>query len=237
MGQFKKDGQIRALRVVGRVEGKVIRLKVIQSRNTCKSTSYRGRPRGTRATEEFHLVGRAKAGDQAAFARLVYPYLRRVYFVALKITRNREDAEDASQQAFLKALAHIGQFRGGSQFSTWLTRIAMNEALMVRRKRRSEDSRFIHGVDFGESTSPETIIRCPDAQHPEALFENGEKRRKLREAIGCLRLRLRVAVHLVGIEEQKCEDAADILSLSQAALKTRFMRARLELRQALANRI
>ena len=89
------------------------------------------------------LVACAQAGDQAAFSRLVQPHMRKIYHVALRITRNREDAEDASQQTLLKAFANIGQFHGASQFSTWLIRIAMNEALMAIRKRRSEDSHLV----------------------------------------------------------------------------------------------
>ena len=193
--------------------------------------------RSARFAEELHLVERAKGGDESAFARLVFPYLRRIYFVALKITRNREDAEDASQQAFLKALAHICQFRGGSQFSTWLTRIAMNEALMLRRKRRSEEARFTQDVDFGKNAPPEMSIRASDALHPEAVFARNEKQRVLREAIESLRVKLRMSVYMLGLEEHKCQEAADMLNLTQAALKTRFMRARFELRQSLADRI
>jgi len=187
--------------------------------------------------DESQLVSRAKTGDEAAFSRLVFPYLRRVYFVALKITRNREDAEDASQQAFLKALAHIGQFRGGSQFSTWLTRIAMNEALMVRRKRRTEEDRFAYDLDVDKSAPLETGTHTVDFLHPEAVFARNERQRAVRQAIETLGVKLRVSVYLLALEEHKCRDAARSLNLSQAALKTRFMRARLELRQTLTNRI
>ncbi len=194
-------------------------------------------PRSGGSAEESQLVVRAKAGDEAAFSRLVFPYLRRVYFVALKITRNREDAEDASQQAFLKALAHIRQFRGGSQFSTWLTRIAMNEALMVRRKRRTEEERFTYDLELDKSALLETGTHTVDFLHPEAVFARNERQRAVREAIETLGVKLRVSVYLLALEEHKCQDAADSLNLSQAALKTRFMRARLELRQTLTNRI
>jgi RNA polymerase sigma-70 factor (ECF subfamily) len=197
----------------------------------------RSKPRSSHSEDESRLVARAKTGDEAAFSRLVFPYLRRVYFVALKITRNREDAEDASQQAFLKALAHIGQFRGGSQFSTWLTRIAMNEALMVRRKRRTEEDRFAYDLDIDKSAPLEAGTHTVDSQHPEAVFARNERQRAVREAIETLGVKLRVSVYLLALEEHKCQDAADYLNLSQAALKTRFMRARLELRQTLTNRI
>jgi len=207
-------------------------LRKLGGRVTTTATS-----RSARVGDEPELIERAKVGDEAAFSSLIRPYLRRILYVALKITRNREDAEDASQQAFLKALAHIDQFRGGSQFSTWLTRIAMNEALMVRRKRRTEEARFAYDLDLDKSVPPKASSRTVDFLHPEAVFARDEKRLALREAIESLGVKLRISVHLLGLEEQRCRDAADTLNLSQAALKTRFMRARMELRQALTARI
>jgi RNA polymerase sigma-70 factor (ECF subfamily) len=186
--------------------------------------------------ETLRLVKQAQAGDGEAFAQLVRPYMRKAYYIALKITRNREDAEDVSQQAFLKALAKIGQFRGVSQFSTWLTRIVMNEALMVMRKRRSEDSHITYDFDFTENPTVVERMRAGDNVRPEVLYEKEEEERLLRTAIGNLRDTLRVAVCLLGLEEQKSKDAAKILNLSQAAVKTRFLRARQELRECLTER-
>ena len=188
-------------------------------------------------SDALRLVKEAQAGDADAFASLVQPYLRKAYYVALKITRNREDAEDVSQQAFLKALAKIGQFQGVSQFSTWLTRIVMNEALMLIRKRRSEDSHLAYDVDLTDSSTLAQAIRAENNLRPEVLYEKEEEERLLLEAIGNLRGTLRVAVCLLGLEEQKSKDAARILNLSQAAVKTRFLRARQELRECLAGRI
>jgi RNA polymerase sigma-70 factor, ECF subfamily len=183
------------------------------------------------------LVERAQAGDELAFAHLVQPHTRKIYHVALRITRNREDAEDASQQTLLKAFANIGQFHGASQFSTWLIRIAMNEALMVIRKRRSEDSHLCYDADpGGESTFLEDLCAGDSAQ-PEVLYAKSENRRILREAIGGLRGTLRVVVCLLGLEEQQSKDAARMLNLSRSAVKTRFLRARQELRECLAERI
>jgi RNA polymerase sigma-70 factor (ECF subfamily) len=180
------------------------------------------------------LVKQAQAGDQNAFARLVQPHMRKAYHVALKITRNREDAEDASQQTFLKAFANIGQFNGASQFSTWLTRIAMNEALMIIRKRRSDDSHLSYEDDL--SSTMERLV-ATDAFQPEVLFAKKENQRVLREAISGLRGTLQVVVSLLGLEEHQSKEAAKILNLSQSAVKTRFLRARQELRDCLAQRI
>ncbi len=183
------------------------------------------------------LVRQAQSGDEGAFARLVQPYTRKMYHVALKITRNREDAEDASQQTFLKAFANIGQFQGASQFSTWLTRIAMNEALMVMRKRRIEDSHLSYDADSGEGPTAIERICAADTQQPEVLYSKRENQRVVREAIGGLRGTLRAVVWLLGVEEHKSKDAAKILNLTQAAVKTRFLRARQELRECLADRV
>jgi RNA polymerase sigma-70 factor, ECF subfamily len=188
-------------------------------------------------TETLALVKQAQAGDEAAFARLVEPHMRKTFHVALRITRNREDAEDASQQTLLKAFANIKQFQGASQFSTWLTRIAMNEALMVMRKRRSEDAHLTYDLDSGQRPTAIERICAADTVQPEVQYAKREHHEALREAIGGLRETLRVVVWMLGIEEHKSKDAAKILNLSQSAVKIRFSRARQELRECLADRI
>lgn len=203
------------------------------------SSSSAGKPvpTGNETTETCALVRRAQAGDSAAFARLVEPYMRKTYHVALKITRNREDAEDASQQTLLKAYANITQFQGNSQFSTWLTRIAMNEALMLMRKRRSEDSHLTYDNDTTEGPATIEKICASETAHPEFLYAKREHHEALRSAIGGLRETLRVVVWMLGIEEHKSKDAARMLNLSQSAVKIRFSRARQELRACLADRV
>ena len=183
------------------------------------------------------LVRRAQSGDQAAFALLVQPHMRKAYHIALKITRNREDAEDAAQQTFLKAFANIGQFQGSAQFSTWLTRIAMNEALMLVRKRRSENSHFSYEADSDDGSHSIEQLRGADRFQPEILFAKKENQRMVWEAVDGLRGTLRVVVWLLGLEERPSKDAAKILNLSQSAVKTRFLRARQELRECLGDRI
>jgi RNA polymerase sigma-70 factor (ECF subfamily) len=200
-------------------------------------TDHRKNSGDARVPETLDLVRQAQAGDEAAFARLVQPHMRKTFHVALKITRNREDAEDASQQTLLKAFANIKQFQGASQFSTWLIRIAMNEALMVMRKRRSEDSHLTYDSDSGEKPTAIERICAADTAQPEVLYAKREHHEALREAIGNLRGTLRVVVWLLGIEEHKSKDAAKILNLSQSAVKIRFSRARQELRECLADRI
>jgi RNA polymerase sigma-70 factor (ECF subfamily) len=210
-------------------------VKADRSLNEASVSDLSGNSRDADATETLCLVKQAQAGDKAAFARLVEPYMRKTYCVALKITRNHQDAEDASQQAFLKALANIGQFRGASQFSTWLTRIAINEALVVMRKRRSEDFHLTYDVDSGNRSAAIEGVRAASKLQPEVLYARGEEQRLLREAIAGLRGTLRAVVWLLGLEEQKSKEAAQILRLSQTAVKIRFLRARRELRECLAD--
>src|SRR5436190_22986690 len=93
---------------------------------------------GEPASDELKLVHAAKAGDISAFEELVKRYDRNVFRIAQHITQNREDAEDVVQDAFLKAYQNLGQFQGNSKFYTWLVRIAVNEALMKLRKRKSD---------------------------------------------------------------------------------------------------
>jgi RNA polymerase sigma-70 factor (ECF subfamily) len=187
--------------------------------------------------DELHLVKRAQSGDKNAFASLIQPYIRKAYHVALKITRNREDAEDASQQSLLNAYAHIDQFRGQSRFSSWLMRIAMNEALIKVRKRRSEDHYLTYDNSNADELSPVQMLSAGDAYHPEKLYSKAEDHRALREAINGLGSGSRLVVWLLGMQEWQAKEAASVLKLSQSAVKTRFSRARQQLRECLAERM
>ncbi len=187
--------------------------------------------------DELELVRRAQAGDDTAFASLIQPYVRKAYHVALKITRNREDAEDASQQSLLNAYAHIHQFRGQSRFSSWLTRIAMNEALIKVRKRRSEDHYLSYENNTGQELNVVETLSAGDASHPEILYSKRENNRALHQAIESLGNTSRVVVRLLGLQEWQAKEAAATLKLSQSAVKTRFSRARQQLRECLAERM
>ena len=112
-------------------------------------------------------------------ARLVEPHIRKTYHVALRITRNREDAEDASQQSLINAYSHMDQFRGQARFSSWLLRIAINEALIKVRKRRSEDRHlFCRESDSGAGEPVRAdSLRASDASHPEEIYSVAENQR------------------------------------------------------------
>lgn len=190
----------------------------------------------TDTAEELRLISHAQAGDEAAFAKLIRPYLRLPLHVAYRITGNREDAEDASQQSFLKAFLRLNQFRGDSLFSSWLTRIAINEALMKVRQRRNEDAHISHGVDPETTPGLCDVISSRDELHPEALFSKWEKIRIVREAIESLRAGTRAVVWLLGIEERRTKETARILNVSESAVKSRFLRGRQQLRACLDER-
>ncbi len=186
---------------------------------------------------ELTLVRQAQSGDQGAFARLISPHIRETYHVALKITHNREDAEDVSQQALLSAYTHMDQFQGNSRFSTWLTRIVINEALMKVRKRRSEDHYLCYDDGQDEGASPVDMLRAAETFHPDVLYARAENQRVLREAISGLRVSSQVVIWLLGLEERRTKEAAKVLHLSQSAVKTRLARARQQLRESLTDRM
>ena len=193
--------------------------------------------RAALAIEELELARKAQAGDHAAFTRLVEPHIRKTYHVALRITRNREDAEDASQQSLINAFSHMDQFRGQARFSSWLLRIAINEALIKVRKRRSEDRYLFYETDPEQGTSPTDSLRAADASHPEVIYSVAENQRFLLEAIDGLGKTTRAVVHLLGLQERQAKEASRILNLSQSAVKTRFSRARRQMRESIARQL
>jgi len=187
--------------------------------------------------EESILVDQARDGDAEAFEQLVQPQMSKAYRVALRITGNREDAEDAIQQAMLKAYAHIDQFHSKSRFSTWLLRITINEALGKLRKLRAENAHLSYGSVAEDGADPMEMIRAKDDARPEMLYVKQEKQRLLWEAIDGLRGTSRAVVWLLGLEERRTKETARILNLSEAAVKARFLRARRKLRECLADRM
>ena len=198
--------------------------------------SGRADPAGSRSDSrnERVLVMQAQDGDEECFGCLVQPHMRKAFCAAFKITRNREDAEDATQQAMLNAFLHIHQFRGQSRFSTWLLRIVMNEALMRVRRRCSEAKHLCAEPDYDQRRSFLDTLPAEETSEPEVLYSIAEKRETLRKAIESLSNRLRVVVRVLGLQERQAKEAARMLDLSQSAVRTRFWRARRQLRQSLA---
>jgi len=186
----------------------------------------------TAVFDEADLVARAKAGDAEAFSELVRHYDRRVYRMAKQITQNDEDTEDVLQETFLKAYTHLDDFQGNSKFYTWLVRIAVNEALMKLRKRRSDRTVPLdEPVDTGE----EEIVReiAVWDENPEQQYSREELADILDEAIGSLKPSYRNVFVLRDIEELSIQETAEALNQSISAVKSSLLRARLQLREKL----
>jgi RNA polymerase sigma factor (sigma-70 family) len=182
---------------------------------------------------ERQLIAAAKCGDKSAFGELCERHARQIFRVAIRITRNREDAEDAMQDSFLNAYVHLKNFDGRSKFVTWLTRIAINSALMKLRKKRITPEISIDQDD--ERTEFRAHFEFPDkAPNPEETFYQGESKKILNAAIARLRPRTRKVVELQIFQEMSLKEAARALEISETAAKSRMFHARLSLRASLS---
>ena len=181
--------------------------------------------------DEPLLVAAAKAGDIPAFETLVGRYERKIFRLTQNITQNREDAEDAMQEAFLKAYEHLSEFQGNSRFYTWLVRIAVNQALMKLRKRRPNQVSLDEEVDTGEDMVTREVEDWGPS--PEERYEQTELSQILSTVVGELEPGFRIVFQLRDIEELSTEETAEALGLSVPAVKSRLLRARLKLRQKL----
>lgn len=185
---------------------------------------------------DAELVRAAKAGDLTAFEELTTRHEQRIYSLAYRILQNAQDAEDVTQQAFLSAVEHLAKFREESSFATWLYRIATFAALKVIRKRQGLDT-----VSLEEATEPREendFIPHPEyiadwKQSPEQLVERNETRRLLDEALAQLDEKHRVVFLLRDVEGLSVKETAEALSLTEANVKMRLLRARLQLREHL----
>jgi RNA polymerase sigma-70 factor (ECF subfamily) len=185
---------------------------------------------------ERNQLGTAPRGPAAAFDGLWQAYSTKVFRTTYRITRNREDAEDALQDAFLKAYVHLHDFDGRSSFLTWLTRIAINSALMILRKRRSAVEVSIDDSQdrYGDSTSLEVPDGSPT---PEAQYAQREQETMLRDSISALPSVTRTALQLRKLEERSLGETATTMGLSLNAAKTRIYRAKASLRASLRVRM
>lgn len=187
---------------------------------------------GRAVRDDLDLVHATQAGDVSAFEKLVERYDRKLLLIAEHITHNREDSQDAVQEAFLKAFQHVGDFREDSQFSTWLIRITVNQALMKLRKRRTSKEVSLD-EDFqgdGDLFPREVADWAPN---PEELYRESELRDILVKTLKELRPALRTVFVLRDIEGFSIDQTAEVLELSPAAVKARLWRARLQLRELL----
>lgn len=185
---------------------------------------------------DAELVRRARAGELSAFDALTTRYERHVYTLALRIVQNPHDAEDVTQQAFLSALEGLAGFREQASFATWLSRIATYAALKILRKRRGLNTVSLEaGTGPGEDseTMPHPEFIADWRQSPEQLVERNEVRRLLEEALGQLDEKHRLVFLLRDVEGLSIKETAETLGLTEANVKVRLLRARLQLRERL----
>jgi RNA polymerase sigma-70 factor, ECF subfamily len=181
--------------------------------------------------DEHLLVNAAKGGDVAAFEELVNRYESKILRLTKNITGNREDAEDAMQDAFLKAYAHLDGFHQDSRFYTWLVRIAANEALMRLRKRRPGQVSLDEPVEGDTDLMPRELEDW--RPNPEREYAQAELQALMAEVLEKLEPEFRIVLVLRDIEELTTQETADALGISVPNVKSRLLRARLKLREKL----
>ena len=177
------------------------------------------------------VIERVLAGETAAFEILMRRHNQRIYRAALAITRNDAEAEDVMQDAYVRAFQHLGQFSGRAQFSTWLTRIAVHEALARNRKNGRSESLDAITEATGDSIMPS------DSADPETQASTAEMTRVLEQAMLALPDSYRAVIMLRDIEEMSTAEAAEVLDITEENLKVRLHRARSLLREELYTRV
>jgi RNA polymerase sigma-70 factor, ECF subfamily len=194
---------------------------------TAKRKPFSFDPTGDHAT-----VLAARSGDQEAFAILVKRHTSKVFAVALRYARVREDAEDIVQETFQNAFLHLDNFEGKSAFLTWLTRIAINQALMLLRSRRSRRESSMD-TSISEETAA-SLLDMPDPRpDPEANYVFQERVDELSAAIGKLRPTVRTVIELRELADLSTRETARRMGISVAAVKARVFHGRKRLRKTL----
>lgn len=182
--------------------------------------------------EDSALVAEAKAGSFAAFEELVSRHERRIYRLGLTITGSPDDAEDVLQETFLKAFVHLQEFREDARFSTWLVRIAVNEGLMLLRRRR--DDKWVPVQDPVDEEGAVMPREFADWRpNPEQVYARAELEDLLLRAARSLPAAFRAVFFLRDVEGLSTEETAQVLGVSVGAVKARLFRARMKLRDEL----
>jgi RNA polymerase sigma-70 factor (ECF subfamily) len=188
------------------------------------------------STDERLLVAQAKAGRSSAFGELYERHRRRIYRTAFRILRNQQDAEDAAQRSFQRAFTNLTGFREDSAFSTWMTRIAINEALMLLRQRRRTRTALLEGNSDGDAAT--SVFDLPDKEPtPEETLAENELCAAVTQAISRLRKNLRTVVLLREFQGLTSAETARRLGLSVAAVKGRIFHAKRLLRRQLKRKL
>jgi RNA polymerase sigma-70 factor (ECF subfamily) len=188
--------------------------------------------RGEKEMSDEMLVSYARSGDATAFVELTKRHANKVFQAAYRITRNRQDAEDALQDSFLRAFVHVKDFQEKSSFATWLTRIAINSALMILRKKRGGSEIPLDGSD-GQNGNFDAWEPRSYLDDPESSYFRREKRRLLRRAIDQLPPVSRDVVQLRQTRDCSVKEIAQSLGITVSAVKSRLSRANSALRASL----
>jgi RNA polymerase sigma-70 factor (ECF subfamily) len=207
---------------------------ILQNDDRYGQVEHRSASRPKDSSTEMDLVRRARDGEANAFYELVRPYERALFIAAFALVRNDADAEDVAQEAILKAFKNLARFRHEAKFSTWLIQICINEAKMKLRKERRNFYESIEEArqnDDGEYT-PKDFADWREI--PSESLERKELREGLARAMSSLPEKYRTVLILRDVQHLSIEETAKILGLSEANVKTRLSRARLQMRDALA---
>jgi RNA polymerase sigma-70 factor (ECF subfamily) len=184
---------------------------------------------GVAANCDASLVAQAKSGSSLAFGELYERHRSKTYRVAFRVLRNQQDAEDAVQRSFQRAFTNLPRFREDSTFSTWVTRIAINEALMLLRRRRSSQLLLENSLDTAPGQAGVEV--ADGGPTPEEILCESERRASLLQAIGQLRENLRVIVFHRELQGLTSAETAQRLGLTVSAVKARIFHARRFLRK------
>jgi RNA polymerase sigma-70 factor, ECF subfamily len=201
-----------------------------------KNYNVTDRTRRAIARAEDRFLVAAKRGDSAAFEILCRQSANTVFRVARRMMRSKEDAEDIVQESFQLAFVHLKSFQGGSRFSTWLSRIAINASLM--KLRRKQHLRDVSLDESFESAEPSPRLEIEDQRpNPEQLYAQKEQERILSEAIKDLTPGMRKAIELRELGERSTEETAEIMGISVNAVKARVFHGRKKLRERLKDHL
>ena len=188
------------------------------------------------ALTDADIVGRVQAGDRALFEILMRRHNQRLYRVARAIVKDEDEVEDVMQQAYINAFTHLHQFEARSQFSTWLTRIALNEAFARRKKRGHDPTAHMESNSSQERADVMDTLASPQAD-PEHQAYAQELHRVLEQAVDTLPDTYRVVFMLRDIEGLSTTETGEDLGIGEEAVKTRLHRARAMIRRAVTARI
>ncbi len=187
---------------------------------------------------ELELLQKAKAGDFAAFQRLIVNLQPRVYGLAMRILQQAQDAEDATQQTFLALIEHIGDFRGESSIATWVLKIASNNALKILRKKRGLKVVSMSQMSFDDNYSdvPHPEFIAPWSKPADELAQQTEVRAEIDQALSELDDKYRLVFILRDVEGLSVRETAEAMELTESTVKVRLLRARLALRERLTKK-